>query len=144
MKLNLICLLLAAVTIVVTSFNGGILANSSNIKFVLYGKYPPHSCATSIKVSYTCFINIVASGCNVFFSSCTIMKTAVFCLPISFISKSLYDSIWDKFSRDENNFTFCLNVAITPCLVSSAVNTTPEALIYAGFDGSLELKYSFI
>ena len=72
------------------------------------------------------------------------MKTAVFCLPISFKSKSLVDNIDDKLSRDENIFIFCLNVANTPCFVSSAVNTTPDAFIYAGLDGSLALKYSFI
>ena len=40
---NLIFLLLAAVTIVVTSFKGGILANSSSIKLVLNGNLPPDS-----------------------------------------------------------------------------------------------------
>ena len=72
---------------------------------------------------------MVARGCNVFFSSCTIKNTAVFFLPISRISKSLYESISDRFALSENNFIFCLNVAIIPCFVSSAVNTVPEAFI---------------
>ena len=52
---------------------------------------------------------MVTKGWYVFFSSWITINTAVFFLPISSISKSLQDSISDKFFLDENNFIFCLN-----------------------------------
>ena len=48
---------------VVTSFNGGIFANSSKMKLVLNGNLTfGQCCATSINVSYACFKKIVAKA----------------------------------------------------------------------------------
>ena len=95
------------------------LANSSSIKFVLYGNFKfGKVCAVAINASYACLTNIVAKAWYVVFSSCTFKNTAVFSFPISLISKSLYDSISDNASCDENILVFVLNVDIIPPRVS--------------------------
>ena len=134
-----------AVIIVSTSFNAGMFANSSRMKFVLYGNFKfGQVCATAINASYACFTNIAANAWYVVFSSCIFKNTAVFSLPTSLISKSLYESISDNASCDEKILVFVLNVDMMPPRVSFGALIQDAAAIYAGLNSPLLLKYSLI
>ena len=140
-----IALLRAAVTIVVTSFSGGMFANSSRIKFVRCGSFPfGLFWATSINVSYACFRKIVARAWYVVFSSWIIMNTAVFCLPMSSMLKSLYESISLNCSREANSLIFCLNTDKILPFVSFGAFIVLDANTYGLESSPFKRKYSFV